>query len=86
MWDKTFRYGDIDIGLVILDIDTGCGLSIWEMIVLSILSSRISIWDILSLCPYPVNVVHAPPLFAISHTPVAPSSPGGISFLATQYA
>ena len=50
-----YRYGisDIDIvihhiDMVILDIDMGYGLMIWEMSV-SILSSWISIWDILSL-------------------------------------
>ena len=36
------------IDMVILDIDTGYGLMIWEMTV-SIRSSPISIWDILSL-------------------------------------
>ena len=36
------------IDMVILDIDMGYGISIWEMTV-SILSSWISIWDILSL-------------------------------------
>jgi len=36
------------IDMVILDIDMGYGLMIWEMTV-SIWSSSISIWDILSL-------------------------------------
>jgi len=38
-----------DIYLVILDTDVGYGLMIWEMTV-SIWSSPISIWVILSLC------------------------------------
>ena len=38
------------IDMVILDIDVGYWLMIWEMTV-SIWSSWISIWDILSLCP-----------------------------------
>jgi len=50
------------IDMVILDIDMGYGLMIWEMIV-SIWSSPISIlWDVLSLCrcrlqsyPHPFN-------------------------------
>ena len=37
------------IDIVILDINMGCGLMIWEMTA-SIRSSPISIWDILSLC------------------------------------
>jgi len=37
------------IDMVILDIDMGYGLMIWEMTVL-IRSSSVSIWDILSLC------------------------------------
>ena len=37
------------IDMVILNIDMGYGLMIWEMTV-SIRSSPISIWDILSLC------------------------------------
>ena len=37
------------IDMVILDIDMGYGLTIWEMTI-SIWSSPISIWDILSLC------------------------------------
>jgi len=59
-----YRYGmcAIDLGysisirlstisiMVILDIDTGYGLMMWEMTV-SIRSSPISIWDILSLWP-----------------------------------
>jgi len=47
------RYIDMviyHIDMVILDIDLGHGLMIWEMTV-SISSSPISIWDILSLCP-----------------------------------
>ena len=40
---------------MILDIDTGYGISIWEMTV-SMLLSWISIWDILSLC---LEVPHA---------------------------
>ena len=51
-----YRYGPwyIDIviyhvDMVILDIDMGYALVIWEMAV-SIRSSPISIWDILSLC------------------------------------
>jgi len=36
------------IDMVILDSDMGCGLTIWEIKV-SIRSSPISIWDILSL-------------------------------------
>jgi hypothetical protein len=38
-----------DIDTVILDTDMGYGLMIWEMTV-SIRSSSVSIWDILSLC------------------------------------
>ena len=38
-----------DIDMVIRDIDMGYGPMIWEMTV-SIRSSPISIWDILSLC------------------------------------
>ena len=38
------------IDMVILDIDMGYGLMIWEMKV-SIRSSSVSMWDILSLCP-----------------------------------
>jgi len=38
------------IDMVILDIDMGYGLMIWEMTV-SIRSSPKSLWDILSLCP-----------------------------------
>jgi len=45
-----------DIDMVILIIDIGYVLSIWEMTV-SILSSWISIWDILSLCHSLVSVV-----------------------------
>jgi len=37
------------IDMVILDIDTGYGLMIWEMTLLLIWSSSISIWDIPSL-------------------------------------
>jgi len=57
IWNMGYRYGIwvIDmiihrIDMVILDIDMGYGISIWEMTV-SILSSWISIWDILSLRP-----------------------------------
>jgi len=56
MWNVVYRYGmwSIDmvidhIDMVILDIDMGYGLMMWEMTV-SILSSPISIWDIVSLC------------------------------------
>jgi len=44
------------IDMVILDVDKGYGLMIWEMTV-SIRSSPISIWNILSLCsrPYPTE-------------------------------
>jgi hypothetical protein len=42
------------IDTVILDIDMGYGLMIWEMTV-SIWSSSISIWDILSLCLHAVQ-------------------------------
>jgi len=48
IWD---RYVDMviqNIDMVILDIDIGYGISLWEMTV-SILSSCISILDILSL-------------------------------------
>jgi len=55
IWDTGYRYemGYIDmviyhIHLVMRDIDMGYGLMIWEMTV-SIRSSPISIWDILSL-------------------------------------
>ena len=55
IWDMGYRHGIwyIDmviyhIDMVILDIDMGYGLMIWEMIV-SIRSSSVSIWDILSL-------------------------------------
>ena len=51
-WDMGYWIWDIDIDKLILDIDMGYGISIWEMTV-SILSSWISIWDILSLWPYP---------------------------------
>ena len=43
------RYGIWYIDMVILDIDKGYGVIIWEMTV-SIWSSPISIWDSLSLC------------------------------------
>jgi len=57
IWNVIYRYGIgyIDtmviyhIDMVILDIDMEYGLTIWEMTV-SIRSSSISIWDILSLC------------------------------------
>ena len=56
IWVMGYRYGSrcIDMvmyhdDMVILDIDMGYGLMIWEMTV-SIWSSPISIWDILSLC------------------------------------
>jgi len=55
MWDLGYRLGiqyiDMVIyhnGMVILDIDMGYGLMIWEMTV-SMQSSPVSIWDILSL-------------------------------------
>ena len=55
IWYMGYRYGMwyIDtvihhIDMVILDIDMGYGILIWEMTV-SMLSSWISIWDILSL-------------------------------------
>jgi hypothetical protein len=44
------------IDMVILDIDMGYGLMIWEMTV-SIRSSPISIWDVLSLCERPAPQV-----------------------------
>jgi hypothetical protein len=67
------RYIDMvvyHIDMVILDIDMGYGLMIWEMTV-SIRSSPISIWDILSLWPCPVEaaqdvVGHSPPV-AVEH-------------------
>ena len=43
-----YRYGIWYIDMVILDINMGYGLMIWEMTV-SIRSSPISVWDILSL-------------------------------------
>ena len=43
------------INMVILDIDMEYGLMIWEMTV-SIRSSPISIWDILSLCASPFQL------------------------------
>ena len=56
MWDIDMGYGIWYIDMVIhhvsmvtLDIDMEYGLMIWEMTV-SIWSSWISIWDILSLC------------------------------------
>jgi len=62
-----FGIGYIDvviyhIDMVILDIDIGYGLMIWEMTV-SIWSSPISIWDILSPCagPHPLVPFAAPP-------------------------
>jgi len=57
IWIMDYRYGIRHINIymviynidtVILDIDIGYGLMIWEMTV-SIWSSSISIWDILSL-------------------------------------
>jgi hypothetical protein len=51
MWDMGYGIWDIgiwDIDSVILDIDMGYGVSIWEM-TLSILSFWITIWDILSI-------------------------------------
>jgi len=55
IWDMGYRYGIwyIDmvifhIDMAILDVDRRHGLMIWEMTV-SIRSSAISIWDILSL-------------------------------------
>jgi hypothetical protein len=47
MWD-----GIWDIDMVIQDIDMGYGISTWEMTV-SILSSWISIRDVISLCVWP---------------------------------
>ena len=56
IWDMCYRYEIwyVDmvihhIDMVILDIDMGYGLMIWEMTV-SILSSWISMWDTWSLC------------------------------------
>jgi hypothetical protein len=46
MGDRTSTY---HIDMVILDVDTGFGLMIWEMTVW-IWSSPILMWDILSLC------------------------------------
>ena len=55
IWDMGYRYGIwyVDmviyhIDMVIRDIDMGYGLMIWEMTI-SIRSSSIWIWDILSL-------------------------------------
>ena len=55
IWDMGYRFGIQYIDMVIyhidmfiLDIDMGYGLMIWEMTV-SIRSSPISVWDILSL-------------------------------------
>ena len=53
IWDVCYRYRYIDmviyhIDTVILDIDMGYGLMIWDMTV-SIWEMTISIWDILSL-------------------------------------
>jgi hypothetical protein len=64
------------IDMVILDIDMGYGISIWEMTV-SIRSSWISIWDILSLCLEVARVrallVHE----ARAHVAVWPARAGG---------
>jgi len=56
IWDMCYRYEIwyinmvvYHIDMVILDVVMGYGLMIWEMKV-SIRSSSISIWDILSLC------------------------------------
>jgi hypothetical protein len=57
IWNMGYRYDGIwhvdivvyHIDMVILDIDMGYGLLTWEM-TLSIRSSPISIWGILSLC------------------------------------
>jgi hypothetical protein len=49
MWDMGYRYGIWYIDMVILIIDMGYGLMIWEKTV-SMWSSSVSIWDILSLC------------------------------------
>jgi len=56
IWDMGYRFGlrysDMviyHIDMVILDIDMGYGLMMWEMTV-TIRSSPIWIWDILSLC------------------------------------
>jgi len=77
IWDTGNRYGIwyIDmvtyrIGMVILDIDMGYGLMIWEMTV-SIRSSPVSIWDILSICQRLLEMSFsacANPCF-LSHTP-----------------
>jgi len=55
IWDMGYRYGKWyitmvihHIDMIILDIDMGYGLMIWEMTV-SIWSSPISIWHVLSL-------------------------------------
>jgi len=60
IWDLGYRYGIwyvamviYHIDTVILDIDMGYGLMIRKMTV-SIWSSRISMWDILSLCSTPL--------------------------------
>jgi len=49
IWDTVCRYGHPIIDMVIPDIVMGYGLMIWEMTV-SIWSSPILIWDILSIC------------------------------------
>ena len=58
IWDMIYRYGHTPNRYGhILDIDMGYGLMIWEMTV-SILSSWISTWDILSLCySYTINTI-----------------------------
>jgi len=80
-WNMGYRYGIwyIDmvihhIDMVILDIDIGYGISIWEMTV-SILSFWISIWDILSLWSLPCPAACAPPPAPSAALPPPPSAP-----------
>ena len=47
--DMVYRYGYLPSEMVILDINMGYALMIWEMTI-SIWSSWISIWNILSPC------------------------------------
>jgi len=49
IWDTVYHLVIYYIDMVVLDIDMGHGLMIWE-ITISIWSSPISMWDILSLC------------------------------------
>jgi len=84
IWDVGHRYGIwyIDmviyhiyhIDMVILDIDMGYGLMICEMTV-SIRSSPISIWDILSLC---TRVRNAPPARLVLDTLARWANAGGV--------